>query len=89
MTDQHTPQTHADCSEVLYRIFEYLDGELGPDEVGRIATHLRECGPCLAEHDFDRALKAIIRRACTPEPAPATLRLTIMRSISIRYEPEN
>ncbi len=78
----HTPQAHADCSEVLHRIFEYLDGELGPGDVLRIATHLAQCGPCLSEHDIDRTLKAVVRRSCTAEAAPATLRVSIMESIT-------
>lgn len=78
---------HADCSEVLHRIFEYLDGELGPDDVARVAAHLQACGPCLAEHDLDRTLKALVRRSCTQEHAPATLRLSIMQRITmVRYE---
>lgn len=88
MNGEHTARSHADCSEVLHRIFEYLDGELNADEIGRIASHLNECGPCLEQHDIDRTLKAVVRRACAPEPAPATLRLSIMRSITIQYRSE-
>jgi mycothiol system anti-sigma-R factor len=74
---------HADCSEVLHRIFEYLDGELGPLDVARVASHLLECGPCLAEHDLERTLKAVVRRSCAPESAPASLRFSIMESITV------
>ncbi len=38
---------HNDCSEVLHHIYEYLDGEMSPDEVRQVATHLAECRPCL------------------------------------------
>ena len=82
MNHDHTAQSHADCSEVLHRIFEYLDGELGTGDVTRIAGHLAECGPCLEQHDLDRTLKAVIRRSCTEEAAPAALRLSIIRSIT-------
>ena len=44
---------HGDCSEVLHRIYEYLDGEMSADDVRRVAAHLNECQPCLAEHDLD------------------------------------
>lgn len=86
MSGEHTARSHADCSEVLLRIFEYLDGELETDEVTRIASHLRECGPCLEEHDLDRTLKAVVRRACGPQPAPPALRLSILRSITVHYD---
>lgn len=74
---------HADCSEVLHRIFEYLDGELSPLDVARVASHLQECAPCLAEHDLERTLKAVIRRSCGPEQAPATLRMSIMQRLTV------
>ena len=78
---------HGDCSEVLHRIFEYLDGELGPGDVARVAAHLQDCAPCLAEHDLERTLKAVVRRSCTEEAAPATLRLSIMQQITtVRIE---
>ena len=55
---------HGDCSEVLHRIYEYLDGEMSADDVRRVAAHLNECQPCLAEHDLDVALKQVVRRSC-------------------------
>jgi len=74
---------HGDCSEVLHRIFEYLDGEMSADDVRRVAAHLGECQPCLAEHDLERTLKAVIRRSCAQESAPMTLRMSIMQSITV------
>lgn len=84
-------QEHAtDCGEVLLRLFEYLDGEMSAAEAGRFADHLRACSGCLAEHDADRAMQMVVRRACAPQQAPATLRASIMTSITtvrIRYNP--
>ena len=37
---------HADCSEVLHRVYEYLDGEMTAGDTHKIAQHLDECGPC-------------------------------------------
>jgi mycothiol system anti-sigma-R factor len=80
---------HADCSEVLHRIFEYLDGELSAADVARVAAHLQACGPCLAEHDLERTLKAVVRRSCAEQAAPPALRLSIMQQITtIRIERE-
>ena len=61
---------HGDCSEVLHRIYEYLDGEMSADDVRRVAAHLNECQPCLAEHDLDVALKQVVRRSCSARPRP-------------------
>ena len=78
---------HGDCSEVLHRIYEYLDGEMSTDDVRRVASHLSECQPCLAEHDLDVALKEAVRRSCAGEVAPAALRLQIIQRITtVRVE---
>ena len=70
---------HGDCSEVLHRIYEYLDGEMSADDVRRVAAHLGECQPCLAEHDLDVALKQVVRRSCQGETAPAAVRSEFYR----------
>ncbi len=78
---------HADCSEVLYRVYEYLDGEMSADDTYKIKEHLDECGPCLKEYDLDQALKALVKRSCQSEEAPVQLRTQIMARITrIRYE---
>jgi mycothiol system anti-sigma-R factor len=70
-----------DCSEVLDRVYEYLDGELDAHVVGKISQHLDECGPCLSEYDLDVVLKALVRRTCGGDCAPEDLRQRIMVKI--------
>ncbi len=79
----HEHEGHGDCSEVLHRIYEYLDGEMSPEDVTRVARHLEECRPCLAEHDLDKAVKQVVRRACAGESAPDYLRMRITRDITV------
>ena len=77
----------SDCSEVLHRVYEYLDGEMTADDTEKIKHHLDECGPCLKEYDLDQALKALVKRSCACEEAPVELRTAIMTRITtIRYE---
>ena len=71
-----------DCAEVLARVYEYLDGELGPLDLEKIRQHLDDCGPCLSQYDLDIALKALIRRSCACESAPIELRQRILVTIS-------
>jgi mycothiol system anti-sigma-R factor len=71
-----------DCREVLDRVYEYLDGEMNVIDLNKIREHLDECGPCLKEYDLDVALKALVRRSCACEPAPAALRERIMVRIT-------
>jgi mycothiol system anti-sigma-R factor len=82
-TDPHG----TDCHEVLGRVYEYLDGELGEPDVERIRFHLDCCAPCLAQYELDTALKALLRRSCACEPAPLELRARIMfRITEVRAE---
>jgi anti-sigma factor (TIGR02949 family) len=77
-------ESHAECSEVLHRIYEYLDGEMQPSDVARVAQHLEACGPCLSEHDLDRAVKAAVRRSNAQEQAcPDSLRVQIVQRITM------
>jgi mycothiol system anti-sigma-R factor len=78
MNDERT-----DCSEALLRIYEYLDGEMSPQDCAKIRAHLEECGPCFTQYDVDTTMKALIKRACGCEPAPESLRTTIMSRISM------
>jgi anti-sigma factor (TIGR02949 family) len=76
-----------DCSEVLHRVYEYLDGEMTRDDTAKIAHHLEACSPCLKQYDLDQALKALVKRSCASEEAPVELRTQIMARITtIRYE---
>jgi len=79
-----------DCSDVLDRIYAYLDGELDEDLCGDIRKHLDECGPCLAKYDLERTVKTLVARSCH-ERAPESLRARVPLSIrevhvSIRRE---
>ena len=78
---------HTDCSEVLHHIYEYLDGEMSSAEVRRVATHLAECRPCLAEHDLDAAVKQAVKRSSSHQPAPVSLRMQVVQRITtVRFE---
>jgi mycothiol system anti-sigma-R factor len=81
MSRREPHEGHYECSDVVYRIFEYLDGEMDARGMELVAEHLQECGPCLAEHDLDAALKALVRRSCHEE-APAHLRVRIVHRIT-------
>ncbi len=76
-----------DCSEALLRIYEFLDGEMGPEECQKIQAHLDACGPCLKQYNVDQALKAMVKRSCACEEAPVELRTTILHRLTmIRVE---
>ena len=87
--DQRAPHFHdTDCSEFLFRIYEYIDGEMGHEERLRFEAHVKTCTPCLRQHEVDRTVKSLIRRAAPPAVAPEALRASIVARItSIRIDP--
>lgn len=92
-TRENTAMPHyhdTDCSEFLLRIYEYMDGEMGPEENLRFEAHVRQCRPCLEQHQVDQTVKSLIRRVeTTPPRAPETLRASIIARITtIRVEPQ-
>ncbi len=72
--------TDADCSEVLGRVFFFLDNELDQADCAQIQHHLDECGPCLARYDLERTVKTLVARSCA-EVAPEGLRQRVQLSI--------
>jgi mycothiol system anti-sigma-R factor len=80
--DDTGPGRPADCSDVLLRLFEFVDNETGPLDRDRIQAHLDDCGSCLAEYERDLLLKALVRRACARQAAPPQLRAQILTRIT-------
>lgn len=73
-----------DCTEALLRVFEYLDGEMGPQDCARLKAHLDTCGPCLREYHIDQVLKAVVKRSCgNSEQAPVELRTRIVQRLTL------
>jgi mycothiol system anti-sigma-R factor len=71
-----------DCSRARLQLYEYLDGEMDLSDCAKIREHLAQCGPCLKEYDLDQTLKALVRRSCGCEAAPAALRMQILSAIT-------
>lgn len=71
-----------DCSTVLEHLFEYLDGELTPEDCAAIRQHLDECGPCLTEYEADQLMKLVLKRSCGCDSAPEDLRARIIVRIT-------
>ncbi|MEO7068995.1 MAG: mycothiol system anti-sigma-R factor [Nostocoides sp.] len=71
-----------DCSQILHRLYEYLDGEMTSADTHKIAIHLAECAPCMEQHDIEQAVKALVRRSCAQECAPDALRTSIVQRIT-------
>jgi mycothiol system anti-sigma-R factor len=77
------------CSEVLARVYSYLDNEIEGKSFAQIRQHLDECGPCLREYGLEEAVKRLVQKCCGAEPAPIALRTKVLVRIqAIRAELE-
>ena len=69
-----------DCTEVLERVFFFIDNELPTADFASIQHHLDECRPCLQKYDLERTVKALVARSCS-EHAPQALRDKVLLQI--------
>lgn len=66
------------CSEVLERVYAYLDRELGDLDYTKIRQHLDECGPCLREFGLEEAVKQLVHKHCGHDAVPTGLRAKVL-----------
>jgi anti-sigma factor (TIGR02949 family) len=69
-------QRRIDCEEVIRHLLEYLDRELGSEDMAVIARHLEDCRSCFGRAEFEARLKQSLQRAGSA-PAPERLRARI------------
>ena len=78
------------CSEVLARVYSYLDGEMEDSGCHEIREHLDECGPCLREYGLEEAVKRLVHKCCGHEDVPGELRTKVLTRIAaVRAEIES
>ena len=74
------------CAEVLSLIDIYIDDELEVTQHVIVATHLSECPPCAGNALVLQSVRAVVRRAARPGPAPGGLSTRVvaaLRAVSI------
>src|SRR5947208_3388937 len=77
-------QTELDDDEdfYIYRVYEYLDGELTVWRRRAITRHLDECPPCAEGFTFELEIRRVVVSKCTEE-VPADLRARIAAALQI------
>ncbi len=71
---------NVNCSEVLERLYEFVDQELDNAYWLKLQGHLHDCAPCLRRVDLERLMKSLVARSCC-EQAPPELRQRVIFSI--------
>jgi anti-sigma factor (TIGR02949 family) len=74
------------CTELSQFIQVYVDGELDEADRREFEEHLRGCGNCLAQADYERRFKDAIRARIPKVAAPVPLRMRIVESL--RQQPK-
>ena len=69
------------CHEALSRLWEFLDGELSPEDEAAVKKHLDICDRCYTQYDFQRAYFEYTRQIREREHAPPSLRKKLFRRI--------
>lgn len=79
----HSSHDHhpTDCSEVLDRLYEYLDQEMPDGDCTKFREHIDECSPCLAEYGLEQSVKKLVKRCCGHDEVPADLRAKVLDRI--------
>lgn len=62
--------TQADCKALLARLYEFVDSELDEAECAALQVHIDACSECLHHVEFERGLKALVRKKCSSERVP-------------------
>ncbi|HLW60411.1 MAG TPA: mycothiol system anti-sigma-R factor [bacterium] len=71
------------CEEALEKLWQYLDRELDGESSSELQRHLEECRHCFSKVEFEQRLRAIVRRSCSGEQAPAELRERLSRLLRL------
>ncbi|AFR08279.1 MULTISPECIES: mycothiol system anti-sigma-R factor [Nocardiopsis] len=74
------------CSEVLDKLYTYIDGELEESNCDEVRRHLDGCGPCLDEYGLEEAVKKLVAKHCGCDTAPPELRTRILGRLAAARE---
>jgi len=66
-----------DCAMAMWRVQNFLHGELSEDEADEIRQHLMACEACLDFYDSETLISAMVRRCCEHETASSELRARV------------
>jgi mycothiol system anti-sigma-R factor len=76
-----------DCEKAIYRVYNYLDGEMTVWRRWSIRRHLDKCPPCAQGYTFEIELRQVVSRKCREE-VPADLKRRIAEALGESSPPE-
>ncbi|QUX30222.1 mycothiol system anti-sigma-R factor [Nocardiopsis akebiae] len=82
MSGGHGEHSDTPCSEVLAKLYTYIDGELEEGNYEQVREHLDGCGPCLDEYGLEEAVKKLVAKHCGCDPVPMDLRDKVLSRLA-------
>lgn len=76
------PVNRFTCEEAFRRLDDYLDRELGADEMAMVREHLETCAACTREFTYEASLVAAVRRKLRRIDVPPDLIDRINRELA-------
>jgi mycothiol system anti-sigma-R factor len=73
-----------DCHAVMRRLWDYLDGELSTEHVVAIEAHLKMCGRCYPQYEFERDFLDQVGRMRREHSDLARLRARLLEALKSR-----
>ena len=73
-----------DCAAVMKQLWDYLDGELSPERMAAIEAHVKMCGRCSPQVEFERAFLKALAAARGEESNAETLRDRVVAQLRTR-----
>lgn len=68
------------CSATLKHLYEFLDGELSPEQLRTIQEHLIACPECADVKDFELMVREKMRSSCAKQ-APEQLKARLLQDV--------
>ena len=73
-----------DCESVMRQLWDYLDGELTPERMDAIRTHLELCKRCYPQYEFERSFLDAVEKSSRPHSNPERLRRNLMEALEAK-----
>ncbi|HWZ60379.1 MAG TPA: zf-HC2 domain-containing protein [Gemmatimonadaceae bacterium] len=70
-----------DCAAVLQRLWEFLDGELGPEDTAAFHAHLSLCNKCYPQYNFEKTFLDALAACQCEKCAPYELRCKVASAL--------
>lgn len=70
-----------DCASAMERLFDFLDGELGPEAEARVRAHLADCHHCFDQAGFQERFLKLVEKARAAERCPDKVRARVLDAL--------